>query len=838
MITSTIDPATSAALWILVKASALLGLAAIIQAACSRRSSAATRHLIWTLAIFSILLLPLLSAVLPTWAPTWAPTRATVTRTTPSAAPAAVDTATATAAVLQAPLEAGDDVDGAAASGRAAIASTQTPLASDAGATTDAGSRARFPWSLAMAGLYAAGVLVMLLRLGGQRWSVRRLVRDASDVQGTEWTQLLRECAERIGVRRPVRLLRSRACSMPMAFGTRRPGILIPATADLWPEDRRRAVILHELAHIARHDCLTQALAFVACTAYWFHPGAWWAARQLRIERELACDDRVIASGAPARDYAGHLLDIAYTFGGDRAPALAVSMARPRQLEGRLLAVLDVTRNRRVPGPRGRIAAAALAAALLVPLAGARAIVVASDAEANANASAATKTSADSDRMPAQAQAQPPASAKSTSAPVPAPTQPATIGPHLKEINVPVINSARRLVEAAVAAVGLQQDAQPGTAQPGTAQPGTWEIRPTDKPGVVHLQLKEQNSSSGRNVPIERLEGLTGAQLTGAGGPVQFRVKRDAGTFTFEGVLRSGVGAGTFTFTADPAFPAELAKRGYARPTANEQYQMARDDVGYEFLDELNKQGYARPEVAELVRAGQHGVQVTYMREMSAVGYRLGTLAPLIKLRDHGVTPTYVREMADLGYKGLSADAIREARDHGITPDYVRGMKDAGYGSLALEQIRKARDHGVTPQFVRELGELGHRGLPLDEVIRVRDHGVSPAYVRDMRQLGHALSIDALVRARDHGVDPEYIRGMAAQGQGSVPIEALIRLRNHGVTPKYAGELKALGYDRLTVDELVTLRNHGLTPERIRDANARAGTRLPVDQLKSAARGR
>ena len=45
---------------------------------------------------------------------------------------------------------------------------------------------------------------------------------------------------------------------MPMAFGTRRPAILIPATADTWPEDRRRAVILHELAHVARYDCLTQ----------------------------------------------------------------------------------------------------------------------------------------------------------------------------------------------------------------------------------------------------------------------------------------------------------------------------------------------------------------------------------------------------------------------------------------------------------------------------------------------------------------------------------------------------------------------------------------------------
>ena len=120
----------------------------------------------------------------------------------------------------------------------------------------------------------------------------------------------------------------------------------------------------------------------------------------------------------------------------------------------------------------------------------------------------------------------------------------------------------------------------------------------------------EFNSSWGSNIPIDQLEGLTAAQLTGAGGPVQFRMRRDAGTFTFEGVLRNGVGAGTFSFTPDPNFPAELAKRGFARPTALEQYQLARHDIGYAFLDELNQQGYAKPQTAELVRAGQHGVQL------------------------------------------------------------------------------------------------------------------------------------------------------------------------------------------------------------------------------------
>ena len=121
--------------------------------------------------------------------------------------------------------------------------------------------------------------------------------------------------------------------------------------------------------------------------------------------------------------------------------------------------------------------------------------------------------------------------------------------------------------------------------------PGTWELRPTEKEGVVHLRLMELNSSNGSNVPVDQLEGLTAAQLAGPGGPVQFRIRRDAGTFTFEGVLRNRVAAGTFSFSPNPSFPAELAKRGFAKPTAREQYQMARHDIGFAYIDELSKQG-------------------------------------------------------------------------------------------------------------------------------------------------------------------------------------------------------------------------------------------------------
>ena len=758
-----LDTVTAAILWVVVKATVLLVVPAVVLLTYGRRASAATRHLAWTLVLASIALLPPLSVALPAWG--------VVVRSAP---PAAAIDAAAPAAVLESSSSIAEPASWPAAS---AVATETSQIAP---------AEAVISWPRVAAGVYATGVIALLIFVMAQRWKLHRLVRRASVVNDAEWAPLLASAARKMGLHRPVRLLRSRELNIPVTFGTRHPAVMIPAIADTWTEDRRRAVILHELAHVARRDCLTQTAAFGACILYWFHPVAWWTARRLRIESELACDDRVIAAGTDGRDYADHLLEIAYSVSGERAPALAIGMARPRQLEGRLLAALDAARNRAVPPWGVRLGVLAGATVLLIVLSGARPVV-----------DAAGPAERDDPRVTAS---------------------------RLFDTDALVRRIVDFVRDTAVA-LGFQDPL-----------PGTWEVRVTETKGTVHLRLSERNSSTGNNVPLEQLEGLTAAQL-GGGGPVQFKIRRDAGTLNFEGVMRNGIGAGTFTFAPDPGFPAALEKRGFARPTATEQYQMARYDIGFAFVDELNTQGYAKPTTADLIRAGQHGVNGTYLREMSSLGFKLGSLNELIELRDHGVTAAYARELGELGYKGLGAQELRQARDHGVTPEYVRGMRDAGHSGLTMAALINARDHGVTPEYTRELGDAGHRNLPLDKLINVRDHGVSAEYARDMRALGYAVPMDDLVRARDHGVSVEYVRDMAALGYAKLPLATLIQARDHGVSAEYAREIKALGYDNVPLDDLVTLRDHGLTAERIRDANKRAGVKLPIEMLRSLVRG-
>ena len=717
------------------KASFVVGVAGVANMILGRRQSAASRHLVWTLAVAGLLALPMLSALLPRW---------------DIRIPVATPTATGVSIVE--PVESDRSTLNQAAAVGLSADSPAAAAAEPAVRTT------RVAWVALLPAIYMAGVLLLIVRLLRERFIVSGLARRAVVVANPEWTRLLAECAAQIGVRRPVRLLRSLERSMPMAFGIGRPSILIPSLADTWSEDRRRAVLLHELAHIARHDCLAQLMAAAACAVYWIHPGVWWVARRLRVERELACDDRVLRAGAHAPEYAEHLLELAYTFGGYRAPALVVAMARQRQVEGRMLALLDAARNRTAPARRGLLAGVAVTAALLVPIAALQAMLVPS------SALAVDKTG---------------------------------------------------------------QDAADAATFTDKGLAGTWEMRPTQTAPVVYLRLSESASSShGTTVPIERLEGLAPALLSGAGGTAKFGIRRDAGVLAFEGTFRSGVGAGTYTFTPSASFPAELVKRGFAPPTPADQYLLARGDIGFAFLDEMTTQRYARPDLSLLVRAAHHGVDLTYLKEMGGLGYRLGQLDALINQRDRGVSPQFIRELSAQGLSRLTADDLIRARDHGVSPEYVAALKALGYGNLPLDGLIGARDHGISPEYIRDLRQLGYQ-LTLVELTNARDHGISPEYVRDLAALGYqGVPLDRLIAARDHGISPEYVREMRDVGY-RLTLDELTTARNHGVSADYVRQLKAQGRAGLTLDELVELRDKGAMPQYVAK-RLKAGSLLDV----------
>jgi BlaR1 peptidase M56/Protein of unknown function (DUF1549)/WD40-like Beta Propeller Repeat len=139
-----------------------------------------------------------------------------------------------------------------------------------------------------------------------------------------------------------------------------------------WSGEQLRSVLLHELAHIKRRDTMAQLLTQIACALHWFNPLVWFAAWGLRVERERACDDLVLASGVRPSAYAGHLFEVATGTGLSPArwtQACRRAMARKSSLAGRLAAVLSEIQSRRCVSVALAAIAIAFAVGIAVPVA-------------------------------------------------------------------------------------------------------------------------------------------------------------------------------------------------------------------------------------------------------------------------------------------------------------------------------------------------------------------------------------------------------------------------------------------------------------------------------------
>ena len=127
-------------------------------------------------------------------------------------------------------------------------------------------------WSAVLAAVWALGALGAFMPLLFGRLCLRRITRQARGVVSGSWGELVQEVSAHLSLRRPVTVLFSRLEVVPMVWGWLRFVLLLPAGAKSWSPDRQRLVLLHELAHVKRGDCISQFLGQLASALYWFNP--------------------------------------------------------------------------------------------------------------------------------------------------------------------------------------------------------------------------------------------------------------------------------------------------------------------------------------------------------------------------------------------------------------------------------------------------------------------------------------------------------------------------------------------------------------------------------------
>ena len=360
---------TAFVIGIAVKATVLVLVAGVLSLPLAR-SSAAARHMVWAAAIGGVLFLPFLATATPwTWE-VWPTMQRSASAVSGSIDPDPAIGVRSTERARSTQVESTQPSTPVSARETASLReATVSPTLETQPASPIAEQAA---WSLGPLGLGATiwfGVAALLLvhALVG-RFALAADARGARPVEDSYALQIMASRSSEVGALRPVRLLRTSRVTMPLTWGVRRPVILLPEASKEWSRERTRLVLEHELAHVWRLDALSHAVARVVCALYWFNPLVWLAAARLRSESERAADDWVLRQGTKPSAYAGHLLDMATHLGTRWVPAGALPMAHRSQLEGRVVAILKPSMNRRRMGGLGAVTLTAFVAGLVTLL--------------------------------------------------------------------------------------------------------------------------------------------------------------------------------------------------------------------------------------------------------------------------------------------------------------------------------------------------------------------------------------------------------------------------------------------------------------------------------------
>lgn len=201
-------------------------------------------------------------------------------------------------------------------------------------------------WALYLFGAWAMIAAVGLVRVAAGLWHLWTIRRGCTAIDPQTLDPMLQHTLQQFSARRAVEIATSDKLPVPTAIGFAEPVVVLPSWAmrELSAAELN-SVLLHELAHLRRWDDWTNLAQKVLRALFFFHPAVWWVESRLELEREMACDDIVLAETANPRAYAECLVSLAEKNFLHRGAALAqAAVGRMRQTSLRILRILDARR--------------------------------------------------------------------------------------------------------------------------------------------------------------------------------------------------------------------------------------------------------------------------------------------------------------------------------------------------------------------------------------------------------------------------------------------------------------------------------------------------------------
>ena len=199
---------------------------------------------------------------------------------------------------------------------------------------------------------YFFGVSIFFLRSVFQYLKIKLEIRK-STVVPSAYLELMKKLRSGLGIKRNIRLVESTGFHSPALFGMMKPVIIVPVgILGNMPFNQVEALLMHELLHIRRYDFLINIIQNIVETLSFYNPFVWMLSAVIRNERELYCDDGVIASGSDPGTYVRALYAVSLPLQERNTYTLAAGTRNKQHLLIRIKRILktEPMKNKMKPG--------------------------------------------------------------------------------------------------------------------------------------------------------------------------------------------------------------------------------------------------------------------------------------------------------------------------------------------------------------------------------------------------------------------------------------------------------------------------------------------------------
>ena len=144
-------------------------------------------------------------------------------------------------------------------------------------------------------GIWILGILAMIILVINSSLRLRTLKKSALPLQSPKVRRLYNHCLNELGITKDIPVYSTAFLKSPIIAGLLKPCIYLPIhLISDYAEADMRYMLLHELQHYKHKDAIAGYLMNLAGVIYWFNPLVWYALREMRNDREIACDTSVL----------------------------------------------------------------------------------------------------------------------------------------------------------------------------------------------------------------------------------------------------------------------------------------------------------------------------------------------------------------------------------------------------------------------------------------------------------------------------------------------------------------------------------------------------------------